>query len=200
VPLLAERPAPTSWHPRHIAERYGLFTIIVLGESVSAATVAVQSAVDSQASIADLVPIAAGGLLIVFAAWWIYFAVPIHDYLVSNREAFLWGYGHFAVFTSAAAVGAGLEIAVDQATGKAEISTEAASAAVTLPTAVFLFTVWLLHSRHHKHGMAQQVTLPVAAVAVLACTVAGVHAVLWTGLVCAAAVVAGVVQAARAAG
>jgi hypothetical protein len=48
--------------------------------------------------------------------------------------------------------------------------------------------------------MAQQVTLPVAAVAVLACTVAGVHAVLWTGLVCAAAVVAGVVQAARAAG
>jgi low temperature requirement protein LtrA len=200
VPLLAERPAPTAWHPRHIAERYGLFTIIVLGESVSAATVAVQSAVDSQASIADLVPIAAGGLLIVFAAWWIYFAVPIHDYLVSNREAFLWGYGHFAVFTSAAAVGAGLEIAVDQATGKAEISTEAASAAVTLPTAVFLFTVWLLHSRHHKHGMAQQVTLPVAAVAVLACTVAGVHAVLWTGLVCAAAVVAGVVQAARAAG
>ena len=27
----AERTAPTSWHPHHIAERYGLFTIILLG-------------------------------------------------------------------------------------------------------------------------------------------------------------------------
>ena len=33
-------PASTTWHPRHIAERYGLFTIIVLGESVLAATIA----------------------------------------------------------------------------------------------------------------------------------------------------------------
>ena len=31
--------AATPWHPGHIAERYGLFTIIVLGESVLAATV-----------------------------------------------------------------------------------------------------------------------------------------------------------------
>ncbi|MEE4546096.1 low temperature requirement protein A [Streptomyces sp. V4-01] len=198
VPPLAERHAPTSWHPRHIAERYGLFTIIVLGESVSAATVAVQSAVDSQASTAKLLPIAAGGLLIVFAAWWIYFAVPIHDHLASNQQAFLWGYGHFAVFTSAAAIGAGLEIAVRQATGEAEISTRAASAAVTLPSAVFLFTVWLLHSRHYKRGLAQQLTLPVSAVLVLVCTVTGSHAVLWSGLVCAAAVVVGVWQSARA--
>jgi low temperature requirement protein LtrA len=198
VPPLAERHAPTSWHPRHIAERYGLFTIIVLGESVSAATVAVQSAVDSQASTANLLPIAAGGLLIVFAAWWIYFAVPIHDHLASNQQAFLWGYGHFAVFTSAAAIGAGLEIAVRQATGGAEISIRAASAAVTLPSAVFLFTVWLLHSRHYKRGPAQQLTLPAAAVLVLVCTATGSHAVLWAGLVCAAAVVAGVWQSARA--
>ena len=192
VPLLAERPAPTSWHPHHIAERYGLFTIIVLGESVAAATVAVQSAVDEHSALADLLPIAAGGLLVVFSAWWIYFAVPIHDYLVSNREAFLWGYGHFAVFTSAAAIGAGLEIAVEQAVGSAHISTRVATWSVTVPTAVFLFTVWLLHSRHSKHGLAQQLTLPVAALGVLACTCAGAHAVLWAGLVCAGAVAVGV--------
>jgi low temperature requirement protein LtrA len=38
VPVIAERAANTTWHPEHIAERYGLFTLIVLGESVLAAT------------------------------------------------------------------------------------------------------------------------------------------------------------------
>lgn len=33
VPWWAERRGSTAWHPHHIAERYGLFTIILLGES-----------------------------------------------------------------------------------------------------------------------------------------------------------------------
>jgi low temperature requirement protein LtrA len=41
VPLWAERTGMTPWHPHHIAERYGLFTIILLGESVLAATTGV---------------------------------------------------------------------------------------------------------------------------------------------------------------
>ncbi|MFF6958943.1 low temperature requirement protein A [Streptomyces sp. NPDC008317] len=200
VPVLAERAAPTTWHPRHIAERYGLFTIIVLGESVSSATIAVQSAADEHDALGELLPIAIGGLLIVFAAWWIYFAVPIHDHLVSNRQAFLWGYGHFAVFGSAAAIGAGMEIAVEQAVGKAEISTRVAAAWVTVPAAVFLITVWLLHSRHYKRGLAQQLTLPVSGVVVLACTFTGSHAVLWAGLVCAVTVAVGVTLQARGGG
>jgi low temperature requirement protein LtrA len=72
VPPFAERPMTTSWHAHHIAERYGLFTIIVLGETILAATVAVRSALDETDELADLAPIAGGGLLIVFAAWWIY--------------------------------------------------------------------------------------------------------------------------------
>ena len=47
VPGLAERGASTSWHPGHIAERYRLFTLIVLGESMLAPTVAVQSGLDA---------------------------------------------------------------------------------------------------------------------------------------------------------
>jgi low temperature requirement protein LtrA len=188
VPLLAETAEPTSWHPGHIAERYGLFTIIVLGESVSAATVAVQSAADEHGALGSLLPIAVGGLLLVFSAWWIYFAVPIEEHLVSSKVSFPWGYGHFAVFTSAAAIGAGLEIAVEQAAGETDVSARGAAAAVALPAAVFLFTVWALHSRRHKHGVAQQLVLPVAAVAVAACTFTGAHAVLWAGLVCAVAV------------
>ncbi|MFR9790696.1 low temperature requirement protein A [Streptomyces sp. MB22_4] len=198
VPLFAERGYETSWHPHHIAERYGLFTIIVLGETISAATVAVKSAVDEHSALGELLPIAAGGLLIVFSAWWIYFVVPIHGHLRSSGRAFLWGYGHYLIFASAAAIGAGLEVAVEETVGSAHISTAAASAAVTVPTALYLLTVWVLHARHFKVGVAQQLVLPVTALLVLCCTFLGGGSVLAAGLVCAAAVATGVILTARA--
>ncbi|MFI1431425.1 low temperature requirement protein A [Streptomyces lydicus] len=197
VPALAERSYQTTWHPHHIAERYGLFTIIVLGETIAAATVAVQSALDEHDELGTLLPLAGGGLLVVFAAYWIYFAVPIHLHLRSNRQAFLWGYGHYLVFGSAAAVGAGIEVAVAQAFDKAQLSASGAGACVTVPAALFMFTVWLIHSRHHKRGPAQHLVLPVSSVLVLACTFAGSWAVPAAGLVAAATVAAGVTLTAR---
>ncbi|MEU5186390.1 low temperature requirement protein A [Streptomyces klenkii] len=192
VPMFAERHWQTAWHPHHIAERYGLFTIIVLGETVSAATVAVQSALEESEALGELLPMAAGGLLLIFAAFWIYFAVPIHQHLASNRQSFLWGYGHYFVFASAAAIGAGIEVAVEEAVGKAHVSTFAASGAVTVPGALFMFLVWLFHSRHYKRGTAQQLVLPLSALAILACTFAGGGAVLLTGLVASVTVAVGV--------
>ncbi|MFB7502407.1 low temperature requirement protein A [Streptomyces broussonetiae] len=199
VPLFAEKGSGTSWHPHHIAERYGLFTIIVLGETISAATVAVKSAVDEHSALGELLPTAAGGLLIVFSAWWIYFVVPIHGHLRSNREAFLWGYGHFLIFASAAAIGAGLEVAVEQEVGRTHISALSAAAAVTLPTALYLLTVWALHSRHFKVGITQQLVLPVTALLVICCTFLGHWAVPAAGLVSAAAVTTGTALTARTA-
>ncbi|MGV9994299.1 low temperature requirement protein A [Streptomyces sp. NPDC003374] len=198
VPLYAERACTTSWHPHHIAERYGLFTIIVLGETVAAATAAVRSAATEHDALGELLPIAAGGLLIVFSAWWIYFVVPIHGHLRSNRQSFLWGYGHYLIFASAAAIGAGLEVAVEQAVGTAHLSAEAAAGAVTLPTALYLITVWVLPSRHFKAGIAQQLVLPCTALLVICCTFLGGWAVLAAGLVSAFAVAAGVALTARA--
>jgi low temperature requirement protein LtrA len=197
VPAFAERDHPTSWHPHHIAERYGLFTLIVLGESIAAATVAIQTALDDQAALGELLPISAGGLLIVFSAYWIYFAVPIHDYLASNRQAFLWGYGHAVIFGAAAAIGAGLEVAIEQAVGVAHISLVGASACVTVPTALFMFALWVIHARHHKRGAFQQMLLPSAAALVLLCSFAGKAAVPLAGVVTALTVAAGVVSAAR---
>lgn len=197
VPVYAEQGFQTSWHPHHIAERYGLFTIIVLGETILAATVAVKSAVSENDALGELLPIAVGGLLIVFSAWWIYFTVPIHGHLRSKKESFLWGYGHYLIFASAAAIGAGLEVSVEQAVHKAHISTLAASAAVTLPTALFLLSVWALHARHHKVGTAQQTVLPLAALAVIVCTFLGHWAVLAAGIVSAVTVSVGVILAAR---
>lgn len=200
VPVVAERGHQTPWHAHHIVERYGLFTIIVLGETISASTVAVKSAIDEHEALGQLLPIAAGGLLIVFAAWWIYFAVPMHERLTSNREAIPWGYGHLLIFGSGAAIGGGIEVAVEHAVGKAHVSQLAANAAVTVPSALFLLMVWLLHSRHFKRGLAQQLTLPVSALVVLACTWAGSYAVLYAGLLAAATVAVGMTLATHGGG
>jgi low temperature requirement protein LtrA len=197
VPAFAERAHPTSWHPRHIAERYGLFTIIVLGESILAATVAVQSGLAATSAFREVLPIAFGGLLIVFSAFWIYFAVPAHEYLTGMLSAFVWGYGHYLVFASAAAIGAGLEVAVEQATGEAHISTVMASAAVTIPTALFLIAVWLVHAGRSKRTLPQQLILPLGAAVTLACTFAGSCAVPLVGLVAAGQVAVGVYLNAR---
>ncbi|MEU6862680.1 low temperature requirement protein A [Streptomyces sp. NPDC046876] len=197
VPVVAERGHQTQWHPHHIAERYGLFTIIVLGETIAASTVAVQSAIDEHEALGELLPIAAGGLLLVFAAWWIYFAVPVHDRLRTNREAIPWGYGHYVIFAAAAAIGAGIEVAIEHTVGKAHVSQLTANLAVCVPAALYLAFVWLLHSRHFKRGAAQQLTLPVSAAVILACAWTGTHAVLWTGLVAAATVALGVTLADR---
>ncbi|MFF1711078.1 low temperature requirement protein A [Streptomyces sp. NPDC058268] len=197
VPVFAERAYTTAWHPHHISERYGLFTIIVLGETIAAATVAVKSGIDEHDALGELLPIAVGGLLMVFAAWWIYFVVPIHGRLSGNRQAFLWGYGHYFILGAAAAIGAGIEVAVEEAVGKAHISTFAASAAVTVPMALYLLTVWLLHSRYYKVGLAQQLVLPVSALATLASTFAGGWAVLVAGIVAAATVTTGVTLTSR---
>ncbi|MFI1168647.1 low temperature requirement protein A [Streptomyces sp. NPDC020801] len=197
VPLYAEKDRATSWHPHHIAERYGLFTIIVLGETVASATVAVKSGVAEHNAPGEVLPIAAGGLLTVFSAWWIYFTVPIHTHLRSNRQSFLWGYGHYLIFASAAAIGAGLEVAVEQAVGSTHLAVLAASAAVTLPTALYLITVWALHSRHFKVGTARQLVLPTTALLVICCTFLGDWAVLAAGLVSALAVATGVTLTAR---
>ncbi|MER5767547.1 low temperature requirement protein A [Streptomyces sp. NPDC001985] len=192
VPPLAERHRETPWHARHIAERYGLFTLIVLGETMAGSTVAVQSALDEHEAVGELLPIAAGGLLIIFSAWWIYFAVPAHERLISNRQALPWGYGHVLIFGSAAAIGAGIEVAVEHGVGVAPVSSFAAASAVTVPTAVFLLMVWLLHARHFKHGVVRQLPLPVASAAILGCSFAGGLAVLAAGLVAAATVAVGV--------
>jgi Predicted membrane protein len=82
----------TTWHPRHITERYGLFTIIVLGELVLAITTAVQSAVGEGHGDVRLFLLAGSGLVIVFAMWWLYFDRPVHHLLRSLPTAIFWGY------------------------------------------------------------------------------------------------------------
>jgi low temperature requirement protein LtrA len=185
IPIWAERPAPTTWHPRHIAERYGLFTLIVLGECVLASTLAIQTALEDDAALADLATTAAGGLLTVFGMWWLYFSREAHEFLTSLRAGVVWGYGHYLVFASAAAVGAGLAVNVDYLTDHAAIGARGAAAAFTIPVALFLLAVWALHVRPHHLGHWHTILVPTTAVLVLASTVTP-EPILVTGLLVAA--------------
>ncbi len=168
VPIWAERGRPTPWHPHHIAERYGLFTIIVIGESVLSATLAIQAAVDAGGAGGPLLAIIGGGLLILFSMWWLYFDRPAHRLLSGRQYAFLWGYGHLFILASAAAVGAGLAVAVDHAVARESISHRTAGAAVAIPVAIYLVSVWAMHIRPHRDGAARSLSFPIAALLVLA--------------------------------
>jgi low temperature requirement protein LtrA len=171
VPPLAERSGTTAWHPHHIAERYGLFTLIVLGETVLSATTAVKEGFAESEHAGDLVSLAVAGLVLVFAMWWLYFDQPGHARLERGNSvatALSWGYGHYLIFGSAAAVGAGLELAVDFDRGATEVGGVATALAVTIPVAVFLLSVWLLHIGPTNECRPVAIGFPAAAVLILA--------------------------------
>ena len=191
---------PTAWHPAHIGERYGLFTIIVLGESVLAATVAVQTAIDGGTAFADLLTVATGGFLIVASMWWMYFDMPVHQLLTRARRAFarheesqsiIWAYGHYFVFGGAAAVGAGLAVNVDQVTPPTALTDLEAAFTVTVPVAVYLITVWALHFKYKRPSLLRDIGAPIATVVVLGTSWTS-EPVLATGAVLAALVIASV--------
>jgi low temperature requirement protein LtrA len=180
VPVWAERHGYTPWHRHHIVERYGLFTIIVLGESVLASTMAVIHATGSADHLPTLVLIAVTALVIVAAMWWIYFAGPQHGLITDLRTSILWGYGHFLIFLSAAAIAPGIEVALQYATH--EISLEATRAALTYtaPAALYVFMVWLLILRRLLGG-AVNIVMPAAAALILA-SAAGPYSLQVTGV------------------
>ena len=146
VPAWADRARGLAWHPHHIAERYGLFTIILLGESVAAATTAVQESL-ADGITSPLVIVAVAGLALLFTLWWLYFSEPAGDGLVEHRErSYIWGYGHYLIYASLAAIGAALEVAVQAVTHDIEASGMLVGYALAIPVAVFLVLLWLLHA------------------------------------------------------
>jgi low temperature requirement protein LtrA len=146
VPWWAERTGPTTWHPHHIAERYSLFTIILLGESVLAASTGVRNALATATVSGSLVGVAAGGFVLLCALWWLYFLQPAGDGLAERRHrSYLWGYGHYGLFASLAALGSGLKIAVEQTAHPLAISPVVAGYAVAAPAGLFVLLLWIVH-------------------------------------------------------
>jgi low temperature requirement protein LtrA len=194
VPLWALRAGESSWHPHHIAERYGLFTIILLGEGVLAAVNGVQQAVTESGVSLSLVVVAACALVIVFALWWLSFLHPSGELLERRRDlSFRWGYAHFVIFAALGGLGAGLESAVAATAGHLEASDTVIGAAVAVPVAAFLVMLWAVHlpldeGRPLRAALVLPAALAVLATPLLAAPL-GVAAVLAAiALLCAALV------------
>ncbi|MEV0619311.1 low temperature requirement protein A [Nonomuraea sp. NPDC050404] len=146
VPRWAERARPTNWHPHHIAERYGLFAIILLGESVLAASRGVAGALEAGEVNGPFVVVAGSGLVLLFALWWLYFLGPAGEGLSDRRHrSYLWGYGHYGIFAALAALGAGLEVAVEQSGHHVAAAPLMLGYAVAVPVGVYLVLLWAVH-------------------------------------------------------
>jgi low temperature requirement protein LtrA len=169
IPVWAEWRNRTTWHPGHIAERYALFVIILLGEVVAAATGAMQVALAKSGLTPVLVTIGLAGLVLLFAIWWLYFLEPAEAGLRRRRNwSYFWGYGHYLLFAAVAAIGGGLELAVDVAGHQPRIGLVAVGYSLALPVAVVFVLLYVLHRPFHQPDeVPGRVLIPAAVVTLL---------------------------------
>jgi len=114
APLLATRAGDdVPLHSEHLPERFGLFAILVLGESIASVVVGLH---DTQWQAVSIIA-AATGFVITAAAWWSYFDIggasgkwqlAKDEGTVSARHD-RYIYGHLPVFLGLAALGIGIE-------------------------------------------------------------------------------------------
>ena len=166
VPVFAEHRRQTPWHPHHITERYGLFTLIVLGESLLASANAIIDAKNELDSFVPLISISVLTLVVTASLWWIYFWAPHHRAITTFGRSLRYGYTHYLVFAAAAAFSAGIEVELDVLIGESHLSTIQASFTVTIPIAIFLLGVWWIAIRENADRVVNTV-VPVGAVVVL---------------------------------
>ena len=166
VPVVAEKQGNTPWHPHHITERYGLFTLILLGESLLASSNAIIEALHNEQELAPLISIAILTFIATAALWWIYFWPPHHRAIGSLADSLRYGYVHYLVFAAAGAFSAGIEVEIDVLTHHSELTETQASFTVTIPIAVFILGIWWIALRANADRVVNTV-VPVGALLVL---------------------------------
>jgi low temperature requirement protein LtrA len=168
TPILATRwtsiQALQVYHPAHIKERYGLFTLIVLGESVVAVAAGTVGTGWQRASVLTGVC----GFVVAACIWWIYFDHVEATALGLGRAAsFYWGYGHLLVYAGIAAVGIGIEFAIEGAAGAGDhvVWTDGTRAILAGGAAVYLLAISFIRfvTRHDLRDSALVARLVMAA-------------------------------------
>jgi low temperature requirement protein LtrA len=164
---------PTPWHPGHITERYGGFTIIVLGEVIAAIAAAAQAAVDHSRASPRLVTAATAGLLLVFALWWLYFKhSAAEDIRQSRYWTFVWGLSHYLIFAAVAALGAGLQVVIGTLIHSTRVTPAFAAFTVAIPVTIYIVVLALLGTRRRGEPAAFWPTLLIGALVLAAAAAA----------------------------
>jgi low temperature requirement protein LtrA len=105
-------------NPAHLPERFGLFTLILLGESA----VAVMRGMRSQQQWPLVAAFSAfGGMALLFLVWWWYFdvaAAASERFVRTRRDAVrfnLWSYAHFPLYVGLVVTAVGVQRRVAEA-------------------------------------------------------------------------------------
>jgi low temperature requirement protein LtrA len=114
---LRERVERAPVHASHLPERVGLFTIIVLGETVVAVVIGTSSVAWSVESGV----VAALGFVLAAGFWWIYFDFLDGETLVGRgtRAGQAYFYSHLPLTAGVVALGVGVEHAIEETSGSA---------------------------------------------------------------------------------
>ncbi len=147
-PVLAARASQVPpWHAHHIAERYGLLVMITLGEVVLGTIAAVSAVVGRVGWSTEAVLVVVAGTGLAFGVWWVYFVVPAGDVLRRHRRrAWVWGYGGIVIFSSLAAMGAGLHVAAYVVEGESSIGVAEAVLTIAVPVLVTVIAYFAIYS------------------------------------------------------
>jgi low temperature requirement protein LtrA len=147
-PIVAEvKLGGTPWNASHIAERYGLLTIIALGEVLFGTVTSVTALVQEQGWSVEAVLVVVAGVGLTFGLWWSYFIVPSGEILAHyRRRAVIWSYSHILLFAAIAATGAGLHVVAYVIEGVAKIDATAAVLSVAIPVLIFSAVLFSLYT------------------------------------------------------
>ena len=147
-PVIAEhRFGVTPWHAHHIAERYGLLTIITLGEVILGTVAAINAVVHTDGWTVETALVGLAGVGLAFGMWWMYFVIPSGELLHRFRNrSFGWGYGHLFLFAALAATGAGLHVSALFLEHEARISELAVVLTTAVPLAAYVICLYALYS------------------------------------------------------
>lgn len=107
VPILGSRLlVGTPVHPSHLPERFGLFTLIVLGEAiVSVSTATADTNWEVPSTLA-----AVGGFAIAACLWWLYFNfLETAEITKGIRSVHVFNYGHLPIVMGLTLVAVGTE-------------------------------------------------------------------------------------------
>jgi low temperature requirement protein LtrA len=127
-------------HASHMTERYGLFTLIVLGESVISVAQGAAGVDWEPGTLA----VALTGFLVVACLWWIYF-----EYIsgLANRsvlQGLCFNYAHLPLLAGLVSVALGIELAVVESA--AHELERATAMALGGGTALYLLALTALHA------------------------------------------------------
>jgi low temperature requirement protein LtrA len=179
TPLLTTRHLVNVPHDgAHLPERYGLFSIILIGESM----VAVMAGMGRQEYWSlNAAASAILGMTLVFAVWWWYFDgvdAVAERVMRSNSDAVrfhIWSYAHLPLYLGIAVAGVGVEHVIVTATTAPLTATEGWILCSAI--AALMVAMMVIGRTHHRANMDHSVTrLAVPGVVVVLVLVLGISA------------------------